>query len=136
MTNLTFSKIDCSLLTFIISKRCPVRHSGIFIYGPLIYWANPSESVRTGALLVECEHGFAVLCFVQNNKEVEMTRSKRLTVLRLETDAAVKSLILHFSPIDKHRRYLAKLDPERIKLHLSWIVRNLKQIKILEGGAQ
>ena len=65
-----------------------------------------------------------------------MTRSKRIAALRLETDAAVKSLILHFSPIDSRRNYLAKLDPARIQLHLSWIVRNLKQIDILQGGVR
>jgi len=59
---------------------------------------------------------------------------KRLAALRTETDCAVKSLILLFSPIDKRRRYLAQLDPEKIKLHLSWIVRNLEQIEVLEGG--
>jgi hypothetical protein len=65
-----------------------------------------------------------------------MDRFKRIAALCLETDAAVKSLILHFSPIDNRRRYLAKLDPDRIKFHLSWIVRNLKQIDSLQGGAR
>ncbi|MGD0591080.1 MAG: hypothetical protein ABSA44_09815 [Bacteroidota bacterium] len=65
-----------------------------------------------------------------------MPRNKRIAALRLETDAAVKSLILQFSPIDNHCRYLSKLDPGRIKLHLSWIVRNLQQIKAMEGGAR
>ncbi|MGD0591075.1 MAG: hypothetical protein ABSA44_09790 [Bacteroidota bacterium] len=65
-----------------------------------------------------------------------MTRFKRIAALRVETDSAVKSLILQFSPIDKHRRYLAKLDPAKIQLHLSWIVRNLKQIDALQGGAR
>jgi len=65
-----------------------------------------------------------------------MSSKKRLTVLRLETDATVKSLILHLSPIGNRCRYISKLDPERIKLHLSWIIRNLNQMKILEGGAR
>ena len=63
-----------------------------------------------------------------------MPNSKRLAALRTETDCAVKSLMLHFSPIDKHRRYISKLDPAKIKFHLSWIVRNLKQIDALQGG--
>jgi hypothetical protein len=69
-------------------------------------------------------------------EEVAMTCNKRIAALRVETDCAVKSLILQFSPIDKHRRYLAKLNPDKIKLHLSWIVRNLKQIDALQGGVR
>jgi hypothetical protein len=62
-----------------------------------------------------------------------LTRLKQeRETLRVEIDAAVKAIVVHFDPMDRDLQYVHAILPERLKVHVALIERKKKRLDVVQ----
>jgi hypothetical protein len=53
--------------------------------------------------------------------------------LRVEIDSSVKSILVHFEPLDRDLQYVHNIMPDRLKIYFAQIERKKRRLDMVQG---